>query len=128
MTRSQKSFEFNFFATVVNANEPDLRISERHVSEDLSPLEDTKRTDFEIFKITKHVIFFLVPLYCNYNKILVCRLNSVNRYFKNNYMLNKHFSKNNKTFTYKYVSSGIFRKESAEMVDNLLLYNDLSIY
>ena len=57
MTRSQKSFEFNFFATVVNANEPDLRISERHVSEDLS---DTKRTDFEIFKITKLVIVFFV--------------------------------------------------------------------
>ena len=60
MTRSQKSFEFNFFATVVNANEPDLRISERHVSEDLSPLEDTKRTDFEIFKISKLVIVFFV--------------------------------------------------------------------
>ena len=127
MTRSQNSFEFNFFATVVNANEPDLRISERHVSEDLSPIEDTKRTDFEIFKIRKHVKVFFVPLYCNYNKILVCRLNSVNRYFKNNYMLNKYYSKNNKTFTYNTRSSGIFPKESAEMVDNLLLYNHLWI-
>ena len=60
MTRSQKSFEFNFFATVVNANEPDLTISEGHVSEDLSPLEGTKRTYFEIFKITKLVIDFFV--------------------------------------------------------------------
>ena len=43
-------------------------------------------------------------------------------------MLNKYYSKNNKTFTYKSVSSGIFPKESAEMVDNLLLRNHLSIY
>ena len=48
-----------FFATVVNAKEADLWILEPHVSEVLSPLEDTKRTDFEILKITKHVIVFV---------------------------------------------------------------------
>ena len=54
-----KKFESNIFATVGNAKEADLRIWERHVSEDLSPLEDTKRTDFQILKITKHVIVFV---------------------------------------------------------------------
>ena len=44
---------------MVNAKDADLRISERHVSEVLSPLEDTKRTDFEILKITKYVIVFV---------------------------------------------------------------------
>ena len=32
---------------------------ERHVSEELSPLEDTLRTDFEILKIIKHLIVFV---------------------------------------------------------------------
>ena len=59
MSRSKKKFECNFFTTVVNAKDADLRISERHVSEVLSPLEDTKRTDFEILKITKYVIVFV---------------------------------------------------------------------
>ena len=43
-------------------------------------------------------------------------------------MLNKYYSKNNKTFTYNPLSSGIFPKESAEMVDNLLFCNHLGIY
>ena len=50
MISSKKKFECNFFPTVGNAKEADLRISERQVSEDLSPLEDTLRTDFEIYK------------------------------------------------------------------------------
>ena len=48
-----------FLVAVVNAKEADLWISERHVSEDLSPIEDTKRTDFEILKIRKQVIVFV---------------------------------------------------------------------
>ena len=68
-----------------------------------------------------------MPRYCNYNKILVCRLNSVNRYFKNNYMLNKYYSKNNKTFTYNDRSFGIFPKAPVGMVDNLLFCNHLYI-
>ena len=43
-----------------SANEADLRISERHVSEDLSPIEDTKKTDFEILKITKYDVIVFV--------------------------------------------------------------------
>ena len=58
MISSKKKFECNFFPTVGNAKEADLRISERQVSEDLSPLEDTLRTHFEILKITKHLIVF----------------------------------------------------------------------
>ena len=49
----------HLFAAVANAKEADLLIFEPHVSEGLSPLEDTKRMDFEILKITKHVIVFV---------------------------------------------------------------------
>ena len=41
-----------------NAKEADLRISERHVSEDLSPIQDTKKNR-TFLKITKHVIVFV---------------------------------------------------------------------
>ena len=47
------------FATVGNAKEADLWISDHHVCEDLSPIEDTRRTDFEILKIRKQVIVFV---------------------------------------------------------------------
>ena len=59
MISSKKKFECNFFPTVGNAKEGDFRISERQVSEDLSPLEDSLRTHFDILKITKHLIVFV---------------------------------------------------------------------
>ena len=43
-------------------------------------------------------------------------------------MLNKYYSKNNKTFTYKYSSFGIFPKVPAVMVDNWLYPKDLSTH
>ena len=41
------------------AKEAGLWISDHHVSEDLSPIEDTRRADFEILKIRKHVKVFV---------------------------------------------------------------------
>ena len=42
-------------------------------------------------------------------------------------MLNKYYSKNNKTFTYNDRSFGIFPKAPVGMVDNLLFSNRLYI-
>ena len=49
MSSSKKKFQCNFFPTVGNAKEADLKISER---------QDFFSTDFEILKITKHLIVF----------------------------------------------------------------------
>ena len=46
-----ETFECNFFAGVGNAQETNLWISERDMSKDLSPIQDTKRT--EILKFWK---------------------------------------------------------------------------
>ena len=88
------------FGIIYSVSYKEIVVWEHVEKKNFETIEDTERTDFEILKITKHVIVFVGAA--------------------NIYMLNK-YSKNNKTFTYNHSSFGIFPKESAEMVDNLLL-------